>query len=379
MQIAVVGMSDTRNCGVHDHASLLADALAEQGSPCAMHWLMRSHGSLRSSHGEVRRWARQLQRELADEAPDVVLLHYSPFAWSHRGVPVHLAPVLAALRRSGMPVVTVLHELIYNAQPTELRGNVWALSQRVALARLMSVTGAALLTSEPRAQWLTSRWWLPKRPLALAPVFSTLPPPTPRQRPERPERVIGLFGYSYPGAASALVTDAVKRLRDDGLDVRLRLLGAPGPDSSAGGLWREHATLHHIDPLLSFTGSLPAQELSDALADCDVLLFADSAGPTSRKTTLTGSLAAGRPVIAIDGPQRWGELLDSGAALIVEPTPEALAATISEMLRDTDAGDALGLRGRAFAETQMGVERSAATVLELSASLLAGRTAPLAV
>ncbi len=371
MQIAVVGMSETRNCGVHDHASLLADALAEQGSPCAMHWLMRSSGSLRSSHAEVRRWARQLKRELADGAPDVVLLHYSPFAWSHRGVPVHLAPVLAELRRSGIPVVTVLHELVYNAQISELRGNVWALSQRVALARLMRVTRAVLLTSEPRAQWLASRWWLPERPLALAPVFSTLPPPTPRPRPERPERVIGLFGYSYPGAASALVTAAVERLRGKGLDVRLRLLGAPGPDSSAGGLWREQATLHHIDSLVSFTGSLPAQELSDALADCDVLLFADSAGPTSRKTTLTGSLAAGRPVIAIDGPQRWGELLDSRAALIVEPAPEALAATISEALHDTDAGEALGLRGRAFAETQMGVERSAATVLELSAPLLA--------
>ncbi|MHB8243577.1 MAG: glycosyltransferase family 4 protein [Solirubrobacteraceae bacterium] len=379
MQIAVVGMSDTRNCGVHDHAELLADALAEQGSPCTMHWLMRSGGSARSSHAEVRTWARQLERELADVAPDVVLVHYSPFAWSHRGVPVHLAPVLAALRRSGTPVVTVLHELAYNWQRDELRGNVWALTQRGALALLMHATGAVLLTSEPRAQWLASRWWLPTRPMAIAPVFSTLPTPTPRQRPERPERVIGLFGYSYPGAALALVTDAVKRLLDEGLDVRLRLLGAPGPDSSAGGLWREQAAGHRIEPILSFTGSLPAQELSDALADCDVLLFADSAGPTSRKTTLTGSLAAGRPLIAIDGPQRWGELLDSGAALIVEPTPRALAAVISSTLLDMEAGEALGLRGRAFAESQMGVERSASTVLELSGPLVASRTAPLAV
>jgi hypothetical protein len=33
---------------------------------------------------------------------------------------------------------------------------------------------------------------------------------------------------------------------------------------------------------LSFTGVLPAQSLSNALAACDVLLFTDSAGPSPR-------------------------------------------------------------------------------------------------
>ena len=99
-----------------------------------------------------------------------------------------------------------------------------------------------------------------------------------------------------------------------------------------------------------------------------MLLFADSGGPTSRKGTLAASLASGRPVVAIDGPRRWSELARSGAAEVVPPTPRALADALRGVLVDERLGDALGARGRAFAEGRMGV----AVTAQAFTSLLGG-------
>lgn len=110
------------------------------------------------------------------------------------------------------------------------------------------------------------------------------------------------------------------------------------------------------------------------LAACDVLLFADIAGPSSRKTTLAASLASGRPVIAIDGPACWSELIQYEAAQVVQPTSPALADAIGAILGDEGSGETLGARGRAFAEQRMSVERSARVVSALIGDIVSGRS-----
>jgi colanic acid biosynthesis glycosyl transferase WcaI len=141
--------------------------------------------------------------------------------------------------------------------------------------------------------------------------------------------------------------------------VRLELLGAPGNDSPSARAWSAGARSRGLELAVSFSGALPAQELSDALAGCEILMHAEPSGPTSRKGTLAGSLAAGRPVVAIDGPLKWQELLDAQAALVVQPSATALADALATLLADEPRAEALGARGRAFAETNMGVTRSA--------------------
>jgi glycosyltransferase involved in cell wall biosynthesis len=119
-----------------------------------------------------------------------------------------------------------------------------------------------------------------------------------------------------------------------------------------------------MDQALSFSGRLPAQDLSDALADCDVLLFADAVGPTSRKGSLAGSLASGRPVVALDGPQTWSELRDAGAVCIAEPTARGLADALSELLASGPAREGQGARGRSFAESRMSLAGAARAFLD---------------
>ncbi len=367
LRTAVVGMSVSRTCGVRDHAALLAAALDRESSvSSSTYWLMRSAGSMRAERSEVRAWTRRLAGELQSSRPDAVLLHYSVFSYSHRGLPLFVHPTLAAIGSSGAPIVTFAHEFAYPWARRGWQGKVWAVSQRALLIDLVRASTAVIVTTDARAQWLASRRWLARRPVTFAPVFSTLPTPGAAPLPQRPRQVVGLFGYSSEVTPVALVLDAVRLVADRGVDVQLELLGAPGRSSASGERWLAAAAARDLTHILSFSGVLGAQELSDALAACDVLLFADTSGPSSRKTTLAGALASGRPVLALDGPLRWSELVQSQAARVVSPTSNALADAIGALLADEGARDELGARGRAFAERRMGLRRS---VLAVEAAL----------
>jgi glycosyltransferase involved in cell wall biosynthesis len=344
---------------VRDYATLLTSALGEENVPSSMLWLERREESLLGARSEIRSWTRELTEQLAENRPRVALLHYSVFSFSYRGLPIFAPTILAVLRRARVPLVTVLHEYAYPWGYDGARGATWAVSQRAMLIDVMRASGAVLVTTESRARWLASRVWLAKRPVGVAPVFSNLPVAT-LGRPDRGESpALGLFGYSFRAPMMAVVLDAVSLLRRRGVPLQLRLLGSPGRASSTADAWLAAARRRDVADALSFSGTLPAQGLSDALAACELLLFGDIPGPTSRKTTLAASLASGRPVLALDGPERWAELIEANAAEIVAPTAAALVAAITSLLDDERSREALGARGRAFAEVSMSAGRSA--------------------
>jgi glycosyltransferase involved in cell wall biosynthesis len=363
LEVAAVGVSTSPTCGVRDHALLLANALAQRDVRCSLQWLWRTDRSLGGSRSEIQRWTQRLALELDRRRPDAVLLHYSVFSYSYRGVPLFVGPTLSALRRIRVPIVTVLHEYAYPWGRSGLRGTAWAIAQRAWLIDVMRASAAAVVTVDYRVDWLHSRAWLPNRPIAVAPVFSNLPAPTHHdvRREPRPAR-IGLFGYAHDRATVELVFDALRLLERRHTQAQLVLLGAPGARSPAGAAWLEPARSRQLARPPAFSGTLSAQDLSDALADCDVLLFADPPGPTSRKTTLAASLASGTPVVALDGPRTWQELADAGAAVIAPRTAAGLADSIVGLLADREAREALGRRAAEFASRAMSVGASAEVV-----------------
>jgi len=358
LRVAVVGVSLSSTCGVRDHATLLAQALASERVACSFHWLRRGEGSLASARAEIDEWRRSLIDELQRERADAILVHYSVFSYAHKGLPVFVRPVFAALRRLGVPIFVVLHEFAYPWRYGGWRGGVWAVTQRVALIGVMRSARGAIVTADVRAAWLESRRWLPRRRVLVAPVFSNLPPPS-AAADAHDGTSVGLFGYSYQGAAIALIVDAIAELRERGMQLALTLFGAPGPSSPAGQAWAAAARARGIGDALRFSGALPAQELSDALAACGVLLFADTAGPSSRKGTLAAALASGSPVVALEGPMAWRALLDAEAIRVVSPDPRALADALAALLADESARAALGARGRSFYEREMALPRTA--------------------
>jgi hypothetical protein len=233
VRVGVVGDSIGQPCGVHDHATLLAGALELRGMSCSLHWLSKSGGSLRASGAELRAWTRTLADELSRARADALLLHYSVFALSHRGVPLFVRPLLSALREPRLPLVTFMHEYAYPWRLGGLRGVAWAATQRVALIDAMRASSAVVVSADPRASWLRSRRWLPDRPVSVAPVFSNLPPAGADAGPVVADQ-LGLFGYAHEGVDAETVLDALALLREWGSPCRIVLLGAPGRDSSAG-------------------------------------------------------------------------------------------------------------------------------------------------
>ena len=209
--------------------------------------------------------------------------------------------------------------------------------------------------------------WLRARPVAVAPVFSNLPAPAHARQGDRDGAVstVGLFGYAY-GRADRLARARRAAPARRSWSGRARAAARRARALVGGGeLWRSAAQDAGLGHPPSFSGTLEAQGLSDALAACDALLFVDPLGPTSRKTTLAASLSSGRPVIAVDGPRRWRELADAHAAEIVEPRADALAGALARLLEDRAGREALAARGRTFAEQSMSAARAAHTIAGL--------------
>jgi len=369
LRLAVVGVSEAGPCGVRDHGRLLAQELEREGLKCSRHWMERSRPSLRGALAEARAWGAGLPGALAGERAEAVVVHYSCFASAHRGVPVFSYPLTRALARAGLPVVAVMHELTYPFGRDGARGLLWATTQRLALVQLMRAIDAAVVTTEDRREWLAGSRWLPRRPVAFAPVFSNLPPPSGRPREPGPRPVVGQFGYHYDGSGE-FVLQALRSLADEGRAPALRLIGSPGADSRAGRAWRRRAGELGVSEHLTFTGLLEPQPLSDELAAADLLVFPDPPGPSSRKGTLAASLASGTPIVALDGPLTWEELRRAEALRIVPRDGTMLAREIAAMLDDPAARAELGARGRRFAAASMGVARTAAAVRDLLGDLV---------
>jgi glycosyltransferase involved in cell wall biosynthesis len=371
IRVATVGMSFREPCGVRDHAVALADAMSSDELACELLWLKREERSLPRARQEVQGWLETLGGYIRAISPQVTLLHYSVFSYSQQGVPLFVPSMMRVLRRAGVPMIVMLHEFAFPWTADGMRGKVWAITQRAALIEVMRASRSAVVTTDARAQWLASRRWLPQRQTVVVPVFSNMPlPSTTPHAVVHDSPTIALFGYSYGSATVRLVLDAIALIRRRGTNAELHLLGAPGPSSSTGREWVCAARERGMSDVLSFSGILSAQALADRLAACDVLVFADPVGPTSRKGTLAAALCSGRPVVAVAGSQTWPTLVEQDAVTVVAPSAARIAEVLSAFLGDTELCAAVGARGRDFADRHMSVASAASAVRGLVSAQL---------
>ena len=343
LRVLNLGVSHTSVCGVRDYALLLAKELTRSGQDVRTEWFERP-----SSVAEARRWIRGVPWADEHGEIDVILWHYSVFAYSTRGVPSLSWPLARALRRAGLPVVTVLHEYAYPWGRNGWRGALWAASQRLALVPVVATSSGLVVTVEERVEWLRQRCWLPRRAAVMTPVFSTLAESlAPSTRGFGSVR-IGMFGY--PTSSASLITEAMALFRTAGITAELSLLGSPGPNTAVGETWRRAGTAACLGDSMRFTGVLEKEALASEIGLCDILIFddGDGDGPTSRKTTVAAGLASGRPVVAVDGPKTWSTLAQDGSVWLVAREPTALKSALLQLANDSSRREALGARGRAF-------------------------------
>jgi glycosyltransferase involved in cell wall biosynthesis len=104
-----------------------------------------------------------------------------------------------------------------------------------------------------------------------------------------------------------------------------------------------------------FTGKRPPEELSLFLRLAEVVVSPRCSGVNTPFKVYT-YLASGTPLVATRIPTHT-QLLDDTLAVLVEPTPEALAEGIARALADPQASRERARRGRALIESEYSAAR----------------------
>ena len=352
--------------GVTDYGRLLGDALSERGFVVRHGWVTADGHSWRSA---VPAATRFLRSALGPPAGSTVLWHYSSFAYGLRGVPLHgvLFGMVARARRCR--VVTILHEPAYPRGRRGWRGAVQAATQGLALRPVVLASSALVVTTDLRARDARRLRRPFRRTVHTVPVFSTLG--VPETSSDHPSGVggptVGVLKYTGDGTRADVLVGALARLPAD-LRPRLELLGAPGPAVPEVRPWTDAARAAGLSSRLEFSGVLEGSELSRRLRACDVLVIPNDEGPSGRRTTVAAGLAHGVPTVALDGPELWSDLVESGALLVVPADADAVAAALVDLLRSPQRRAALATRGRAFYDRRMTLDRAADAIAGIVAA-----------
>lgn len=362
-RVLVAGISGGPVCGVREHARILSTALREEGIAAEVEWQEGPVGA-----ATVRALARSIERR-SQQAPGAVILQYSVFAYSWRGIPVAVPLVAWRLWRLATPVILFAHEYAYPWGRRGWRGLIHAVTQRAALVPLVAASSAVVVATSERESWFRSRSWLPARPVRVAPVFSNIARHPSADYVGEVKCRVGVFSFGAEGLAAEVVAEGVAAARRHEPDAHLVLIGSPGADSAAGRRWQRAAEVAGCP--VSFTGLGTEVEVSRALAACQVVVFPDPAGPTSRKTSLAAALSHTRPVVALDGPETWRDLVGARAVELVEPTAAALGRSLTRLFSDAAARTTLAKGGAAFSGAALSAESAARTVIALLRTFVA--------
>jgi glycosyltransferase involved in cell wall biosynthesis len=363
VKVLNIGISEGSICGVHDYANGMAEELRMLGNIVETRWCVTGHSAHR-----VLSWINGFQIAPQAKDVDVIVWHYSVFSYGTKGIPFLVFPLIARLRLLKVPVVIVLHEYAYPWDQSGWRGKVWAVTQRLTLLPVVWSAVGLVVTVQERADWLGQKALLPRRPVVAVPVFSNLPERDEQARDVKRGKHIGMFGYPTSGAR--LTMQALAELKMEEPSAELWLIGAPGPDSETGAHWRDAAAKARVENALRFTGPLCLDGLVRAISDCDVAVFNDGSGPSSRKTTLAAFLAAGIPVVAVDGSDTWHALDREGAVQLVQASSRAIATALAELVRNTQMRQELGRLGQQFYHKHQARRKVAGKIDEFMKSLL---------
>ena len=122
---------------------------------------------------------------------------------------------------------------------------------------------------------------------------------------------------------------AFARLHEEYPEVRLVLIGDGPARQSLEGLAAELA----IGDRVTFTGSVPFEEIPRYLKAADIFAFA-SVTETQGLVTIE-AMAAGLPVVAVDGPGTRDIVEHGKQGFLVKNDPEALAKGLRKLLADS--------------------------------------------
>lgn len=255
----------------------------------------------------------------------------------------------SAARRAGKPYIISTHGMLDD----------WCMTQRGLKKRLfLTLVGnrmfrhAAAVHCTASAEERQSSRWLPPAKAVVIPYVFDLDPfralPGPEiARAKFPQAASGVpvvlfLSRVHEKKGIEILIEAAALWRDQGIDLRVLIAGTGDPAYQQS--LRTLVTRHRLDHIVHFVGLVVGAEKLSLYQAADLFIL-----PTSQENfglVLPESLACRTPVITTRGVDIWPELEQSGAAVIADPTPKAIADAAAPLLADPTLRHKMGERGR---------------------------------
>jgi glycosyltransferase involved in cell wall biosynthesis len=187
----------------------------------------------------------------------------------------------------------------------------------------------------------------------------------PASERDGPFRVL-CVGSLEPYKGQRFLVDACARLRDEGLDLRCRLVG----DGEDRAMLEARVAAAGLDGVVELLGAQPRERVREELAACDAFVLPSVVTPEGKMeglpVALMEALAARRPTVAtrVSGIP---ELVEDGVTGLLVPPEDAaaLAAALRRLAEDPALGRRLAEAGHARVREQHDLERNVTRLAEL--------------
>jgi glycosyltransferase involved in cell wall biosynthesis len=294
-------------------------------------------------------------------------VQFAPSAYRFSPVP----GLLPLLLPPTTPLVTTVHEYGWWAAPGWVPDSVWRPLERARLwdretGRLVPASAAVVVSNPQHAARLQARTG--KNPTEV-PIASNVddhqPGPGARDGVRRrlglaPDtRLLAFFGFVHPVKGLRYVIEALPSLRATRPDLHLLVVGGftsqalPEPEARAfrrdlDGLARQHG----VDDAVTFTGHLPAAEVSEALHAADAAVLPFTAGATTKSGAVLATLAHGLPTAVTLADEPDPQLRDGDTVAVIPARRDtaAVARTLERLLDDAALRRRLADGGRRLAD-----------------------------
>jgi glycosyltransferase involved in cell wall biosynthesis len=229
-------------------------------------------------------------------------------------------------------------------QPLPVRWLGWLAVTRIE-SSARSQADAIIETNNTRAGRFTRHGCVPVF-VPNYPPLEMLPEPAPERRPWLAYTGLVSRPRGFDRLLQAMVP-VVRRFPE----LRLRVMGGFDPRDDIEAWAKEFIRSQGLAPNVEFLGSLPYQEMFDALRPClaGLILFQPKRGNdySGQPNKLFEFMGSGLAVIASDFPEIAPAVRDAGSGWLVDPrSPDAITAAVTSALSDPAGCRVKGEAGR---------------------------------
>lgn len=361
IRVAMVhGPGLPRHDGVSDYVAHLLEALAGvEVEAVGVPVRPSAPGRWLAATVDAARSVRRLR-------PDLVHVQFAPSAYRFSAVP----GLLPQLLPSAPPLVTTVHEYGWWAAPGWVPGPLWRPVEALRLwdretGRLTPASRTVVVTNPAHAAQVSRRTGrlAVEIPLAANVVDHGAPPDVRaavRRRLGLPAdaSLLVFFGFVHPVKGVRYVLEALPKLRADRPDLHLVVAGGftsqALPETEARAFRCELETLadrYGVADAVTFSGHVPAAEVSALLHAADAAVLPFTAGVSLKSGALLATLAHGVPtaVTVADEPDPGLRDGENVAVIPARRDAEAVAGTLGRLLAEDTLRRRVGAGGRALA------------------------------